>query len=73
METGQRIVHALKYEGWWRVAEGAASRMARLAWPADVVEERALASRVSDLRAEVQLVAEGLEEAYAETRASPRP
>lgn len=41
MDTGQRIVHALKYEGWWRVAEGAAARVARMSWPADVVEERA--------------------------------
>lgn len=41
VDTGQRIVHALKYEGWWRVADGAAVRMARLDWPADVVEERA--------------------------------
>lgn len=41
-DTGQRILHALKYEGWWRVADGAAARMARLAWPNDVVEERAL-------------------------------
>lgn len=40
MDTGQRIIHALKYEGWWRVAEGAALRMARLDWPADVVDER---------------------------------
>jgi ComF family protein len=39
--TGQRIVHALKYEGWWRVADGMALRMARLDWPRDVVEERA--------------------------------
>ena len=39
--TGQRIVHALKYEGWWRVADGAAQRMARLEWPRDVVDERA--------------------------------
>jgi hypothetical protein len=41
VDTGQRIVHALKYEGWWRVADGAAVRMARLDWPADVIEERA--------------------------------
>lgn len=41
VDTGQRIVHALKYEGWWRVAEDAAARMARLDWPVDVVEERA--------------------------------
>jgi ComF family protein len=41
-DSGQRIVHALKYEGWWRVAEGAAARMARLQWPADVIDERAV-------------------------------
>jgi ComF family protein len=41
VDTGQRIAHALKYEGWWRVADGAAARMARLQWPSDVVEERA--------------------------------
>ena len=41
VDTGQRIVHALKYEGWWRVAEGMAARMARLDWPADVIDERA--------------------------------
>jgi ComF family protein len=42
VDTGQRIVHALKYEGWWRVAEGMATRMARLDWPRDVVDERAV-------------------------------
>lgn len=36
-----RMVHALKYEGWTNVADAMAARMARLAWPADVVEERA--------------------------------
>ncbi|HEY2376276.1 MAG TPA: phosphoribosyltransferase family protein [Gemmatimonadaceae bacterium] len=41
VDTGQRIVHSLKYEGWSRVAEGAAQRMARLDWPVDVIEERA--------------------------------
>jgi len=41
VDSGQRIVHALKYEGWWRVADGAAARMARLDWPVDVEEERA--------------------------------
>ena len=35
------IVHALKYGGWGVVASGIAERMSRLAWPADVVEERA--------------------------------
>jgi ComF family protein len=36
-----RIVYALKYHGWTAAAEGMADRMARLAWPRDVVEERA--------------------------------
>ena len=36
------IVHALKYEGWSGVAEGMAQRMARLAWPDDVLRERAM-------------------------------
>ena len=39
--TGQRIVHALKYEGWLRAAPSMARRMARTSWPRDVVEERA--------------------------------
>jgi ComF family protein len=34
------IVHALKYDGWERAAAGMAERMARLAWPEDVVLER---------------------------------
>jgi ComF family protein len=38
--TGRDIVHALKYEGWHRVSEGMAERMARLDWPRDVVDER---------------------------------
>jgi ComF family protein len=42
VDTGQRIVHAMKYEGWWKVAEDIAARMARLHWPSDVVEERAM-------------------------------
>jgi ComF family protein len=42
VDTGQRIVHSLKYEGWWRVADGAATRMARLDWPRDVLDERAM-------------------------------
>jgi ComF family protein len=41
VDTGQRILHALKYEGWWRVASGVAVRMARIDWPLDVTEERA--------------------------------
>lgn len=34
------IVHALKYDGWTRVAEGLALRMSRLSWPPDVKDER---------------------------------
>ena len=34
------IVHALKYGGWTRVADGMAERMSRLSWPEDVVRER---------------------------------
>lgn len=39
--TAAAIVHALKYRGWRGVADGMAARMARLAWPDDVVRERA--------------------------------
>jgi len=39
-EPASAIVHALKYGGWARVAEGMGARMARLAWPRDVVDER---------------------------------
>jgi ComF family protein len=35
------IVGALKYDGWTATAGGMAERMARLAWPRDVVDERA--------------------------------
>ena len=38
--SGGAIVHALKYDGWRLAADGMAERMARLAWPLDVVEER---------------------------------
>lgn len=38
--TGRAIVHALKYSGWRDAAVPMAARMARLAWPADVMEER---------------------------------
>ena len=38
--SGGAVVHALKYQGWRAAADGMAERMARLAWPADVVEER---------------------------------
>ncbi len=40
MGTGQPIVHALKYGGWYAIASGMAARMARLDWPLDVLEER---------------------------------
>jgi ComF family protein len=39
--VGGELVHALKYDGWWRLADELAARMARLAWPADVLAERA--------------------------------
>jgi ComF family protein len=39
--SGQSVVHALKYRGWYGVAGGMAERMARLEWPADVLAERA--------------------------------
>ena len=38
--TALSIVHALKYDGWERTADGMATRMSRLAWPDDVVRER---------------------------------
>jgi ComF family protein len=38
--SGAEIVHALKYGGWHAIADGMAERMARLAWPADVLDER---------------------------------
>jgi len=38
--TGGKIIHALKYSGWSRVADAMAERLARMTWPADVVEER---------------------------------
>jgi ComF family protein len=36
------IVRALKYDGWEAVADEIAERLARLSWPADVVDERAM-------------------------------
>ena len=38
--TALAIVHALKYGGWTRVADGMGTRMARLAFPDDVRRER---------------------------------
>ncbi len=40
--TAAAIVHALKYSGWSGVAAAMADRMARLAWPEDVVAERTM-------------------------------
>jgi ComF family protein len=39
--TGLSIVASLKYDGWTAAASGMAERMARLAWPRDVIDERA--------------------------------
>ena len=39
--AGGALVHALKYDGWHALGEEMADRMARLAWPRDVEEERA--------------------------------
>ena len=38
--TGGAIVHALKYRGWHALAAEMAERMARLAWPPDVLADR---------------------------------
>ncbi len=38
---GGGIVHALKYDGWTRVAERMADDIAALGWPRDVLDERA--------------------------------
>ena len=38
--SGPAIVAALKYHGWTAAADAIGERMARLTWPADVVEER---------------------------------
>lgn len=40
-DVGSAVVHGLKYHGWTAVARDMAGRMARLAWPADVIAERA--------------------------------
>jgi ComF family protein len=34
------LIHAFKYDGWHRLADGLAATMARLAWPPDVIDER---------------------------------
>lgn len=39
-DIGLGIVHALKYQGWYRVADEMAARMSRVEWPLDVLEER---------------------------------
>jgi ComF family protein len=40
VEPASNIVHALKYDGWSKVAGEMAERMSRLSWPRDVMEER---------------------------------
>lgn len=39
--TAGPIVHAFKYDGWYRLSIEIAARMARLSWPAHVGKERA--------------------------------
>lgn len=39
-DAGSAMLSALKYDGWWQVADAMAERMARLSWPPDVVAER---------------------------------
>lgn len=39
--VAERMLYAFKYDGWHRLGDEMATRMARLAWPADVVRERA--------------------------------
>lgn len=34
------LIHAFKYQGWWRLADELGARLARLSWPVDVLEER---------------------------------
>ncbi|HJQ53633.1 MAG TPA: phosphoribosyltransferase family protein [Gemmatimonadaceae bacterium] len=41
VEPASSIVHALKYGGWEKIADELADRMSHVAWPRDVVEERA--------------------------------
>jgi ComF family protein len=38
--TASRLVHAFKYDGWQRIADGMAREMARSRWPVDVQRER---------------------------------
>ena len=40
-EVSSGVVHALKYHEWHNAARGIAQRIARLAWPIDVLAERA--------------------------------
>lgn len=40
-DVGSALLSALKYDGWFRVADAMGERMARLSWPPDVVAERA--------------------------------
>jgi ComF family protein len=38
--VGGELVHSLKYDGWHALSTGMGARMARLAFPADVIAER---------------------------------
>lgn len=40
--AGASIVHALKYDGWSAAGHDIAERLARLAWPRDVIAERSM-------------------------------
>jgi len=40
--AGASIVHALKYDGWPAVGSDIADRLAHLAWPRDVIDERSM-------------------------------
>ncbi len=38
--VASQLVHAFKYDGWGRLADGMAADMARASWPGDVLRER---------------------------------
>jgi ComF family protein len=38
--VASQLVHAFKYDGWRRLADGMAADMARASWPGDVLRER---------------------------------
>lgn len=71
--TASAALRALKYDGWAAIARPMAERMARLAWPADVVAERSAVVPVPLARARLRergynqaaLLAEHLAETWA--------